>query len=86
LPGNLTPGAWYHFGEFNDQRFTADGLFDRRSERVGRCRQARPKLGIFAVIEQTLYRAASVTEKGVSASLPGITAFARIAYSPPDRN
>jgi len=27
-----------------------------------------------------------VTEKGVSASLPGVTAFARIAYSPPDRN
>jgi porin len=42
--------------------------------------------GIFAVLEQTLYRPASVTEKGVSASLPGVTAFARIAYSPPDRN
>ncbi len=27
-----------------------------------------------------------MTEKGVSASLPGVTAFARIAYSPPDRN
>jgi len=38
------------------------------------------------VFEQTLYRPASVTEKGVSASLPGVTAFARIAYSPPDRN
>ena len=38
------------------------------------------------MIEQTLYRPASVTEKGVSASVPGITAFARAAYSPPDRN
>src|SRR5262249_12610166 len=38
------------------------------------------------VVEQTLYRPASVKEKGVSASVPGITAFARVAYSPPDRN
>jgi porin len=37
-------------------------------------------------VEQTLYRPPSVTEKGVSASLPGVTAFGRIAYSPPDRN
>ena len=41
---------------------------------------------MFVVLEQTLYRPASVTEKGVSASVPGITAFARAAYSPPDRN
>ena len=27
-----------------------------------------------------------MTEKTVSASLPGVTAFGRIAYSPPDRN
>ena len=27
-----------------------------------------------------------MTEKGVSASVPGVTAFARVAYSPPDRN
>jgi porin len=27
-----------------------------------------------------------VTDKSISASLPGITAFGRIAYSPPDRN
>jgi porin len=27
-----------------------------------------------------------VTDKGVSNSLPGITVFGRIAYSPPDRN
>ena len=33
-----------------------------------------------------LYRPPSVTENSMSASLPGVTAFARIAYSPPDRN
>jgi porin len=37
-------------------------------------------------VEQTLYRPPSVTDKGVSNSLPGITVFGRIAYSPPDRN
>jgi porin len=42
--------------------------------------------GIFAVVEQVLYRPPSVTEKSTSASLPGVTAFGRIAYSPPDRN
>jgi porin len=26
LPGNVTPGAWHHFGMFDDQRFTALGL------------------------------------------------------------
>src|SRR5262249_26773922 len=38
------------------------------------------------VFEQTLYRPASVTEKGVSNSVPGITMFARVAYDPADRN
>ena len=53
---------------------------------TGIAAKLRGNFGIFAVVEQTLYRPASVTEKGVSASLPGVTAFARIAYSPPDRN
>lgn len=26
LPGNFTPGGWRHFGEFDDRRFTAQGL------------------------------------------------------------
>jgi porin len=26
LPGNLTPGAWYHTRTFDDQRFTGTGL------------------------------------------------------------
>ena len=86
LPGNFTPGAWYHFGEFNDQRFTADGLSIADPSGSGVAGKLARNFGIFAVIEQTLYRPPSVTEKGVSASLPGITAFARIAYSPPDRN
>jgi porin len=86
LPGNITPGGWYHLGEFNDQRFTADGLSIADPAGSGIAGKLRRNFGIFAVVEQTLYRPASVTEKGPSASVPGITAFARVAYSPPDRN
>jgi porin len=86
LPGNITPGAWYHTGDFDDQRFTAAGLSLADPAGNGIARKLRGNFGLFGVIEQTLYRPASVTEKGVSASVPGITAFARAAYGPPDRN
>ena len=86
LAGNFTPGAWQHFGQFDDQRFTAQGLSIADPSGTGIAAKLRGNFGIFAVVEQTLYRPLSVTEKGVSASLPGVTAFGRIAYSPPDRN
>jgi porin len=86
LAGNITPGAWYHTGDFDDQRFSATGLSLADPAGNGVARKLRGNLGVFGVIEQTLYRPASVTERGVSASLPGVTAFARAAYSPPDRN
>lgn len=86
LAGNFTPGGWYHNGEFDDQRFTAQGLSIADPSGTGVPARLHGNFGIFAVLEQTLYRPASVTEKGVSNSLPGVTAFGRIAYSPPDRN
>jgi porin len=86
LAGNFTPGGWYHTGEFDDQRFTAQGLSIADPGGTGIAAKLHGNFGIFAVVEQTLYRPASVTEKGVSNSLPGVTAFGRIAYSPPDRN
>ncbi len=86
LAGNFTPGAWQHFGQFDDQRFTAQGLSIADPNGTGIAAKLRGNFGVFAVAEQTLYRPSSVTEKGVSASLPGVTAFGRIAYSPPDRN
>jgi porin len=86
LAGNFTPGAWQHFGQFDDQRFTAQGLSIADPSGTGIAAKLRGNFGIFAVVEQTLYRPPSVTGKGVSASLPGVTAFGRIAYSPPDRN
>jgi porin len=86
LPGNFTPGGWRHFGEFDDRRSTAQGLSIADPSGTGMAAKLRGNFGIFAVLEQTLYRPSSVTERGVSASVPGVTAFARIAYSPPDRN
>ena len=86
LAGNFTPGGWYHTGQFDDQRFTAQGLSIADPNGTGIAAKLRGNFGIFATIEQTLYRPPSVTEGGVSASLPGVTVFGRIAYSPPDRN
>jgi porin len=86
LPGNVTPGAWYHTGEFDNRRFTQDNLSIADPAGSGVPGKMRGNFGIFAVLEQTLYRPSSVKETGVSASVPGITAFARAAYSPPDRN
>jgi porin len=86
LPGNFTPGGWHHFGQFDDQRFTAQGMSIADPSGTGIAAKLRGNFGIFAVVEQTLYRPPSVTEKGVSASLPGVTVFGRVAYSPPDRN
>ena len=86
LAGNFTPGGWYHKGSFDDQRFTAQGSSIADPSGTGIANKLRGNFGIFAVVEQTLYRPPSVTEKGVSASLPGVTAFVRVAYSPPDRN
>ncbi len=53
---------------------------------TGIAARLRGNFGIFAVVEQALYRPASVTEQGTSKSVPGVTAFVRVAYSPPDRN
>jgi porin len=84
--GNLTPGGWYHTGQFDDQRFTAEHLSIADPSGSGIAAKLRGDFGVFATIEQTLYRPPSVTDPGVSASLPGVTVFGRIAYSPPDRN
>ena len=86
LAGNFTPGGWYHSGQFDDQRFPAQGPSIADPSGTGIAAKLRGNFGIFAVVEQTLYRPPSVTEKGVSNSLPGVTVFGRIAYSPPDRN
>jgi len=86
LAGNFTPGAWKHYGSFDSQRFTAEGHSIADPDGSGIPAKLRGNYGIFAVIEQVLYRPPEVKENSTSASIPGVTAFGRIAYSPPDRN
>jgi porin len=87
LAGNFTPGGWRHFGDFDNQRFTAQGISIADPTGSGIPGKLHGNYGIYAVLEQTLYRPdGGASEKTVSASLPGVTAFGRIAYSPPDRN
>lgn len=86
LAGNFTPGAWKHYGSFDSQRFTAEGLSIADPGGSGVPAKLRGNYGVFAVIEQVLYRPPEVKDNTTSASIPGVTAFGRIAYSPPDRN
>ncbi|WP_245315698.1 carbohydrate porin [Bradyrhizobium neotropicale] len=86
LAGNFTPGAWKHYGDFNSQRFTAEGLSIADPDGTGIPAKLRGNYGIYAVIEQVLYRPPGTTDNTTSASIPGVTAFGRIAYSPADRN
>ncbi|WP_456618682.1 MULTISPECIES: carbohydrate porin [unclassified Bradyrhizobium] len=86
LAGNFTPGAWKHYGSFDSQRFTAEGMSIADPDGSGIPAKLRGNYGIFAVVEQVLYRPPEVTDNSTSASIPGVTAFGRIAYSPPDRN
>ncbi|MDI3558796.1 carbohydrate porin [Bradyrhizobium sp. Arg816] len=86
LAGNFTPGAWKHYGSFDSQRFTAEGLSIADPGGSGVPARLRGNYGIFAVVEQVLYRPPEVKDNTTSASIPGVTAFGRIAYSPPDRN
>lgn len=87
LPGNITPGGWYHLGKFDDQRWTSEGLSITDPEGSGIARKLRRNFGIFAVIEQAFYRPPSADKsKDELERKKGVTAFARVAYSPPDRN
>ncbi|HEX9209149.1 MAG TPA: carbohydrate porin [Bradyrhizobium sp.] len=86
LAGNITPGGWKHYGDFDSQRFTAEGLSIADPTGSGIPAKLRGNYGIFAVVEQVLYRPPEVKDNTTSASIPGVTAFGRIAYSPPDRN
>jgi porin len=88
LPGSFTPGAWYHTGEFDDQRTSLEGLSRADPAGSGMPRKLRGNYGLFGVLEQSLYRSSGSKDKlGTdSAGNTAVTAFVRAAYSPPDRN
>ena len=75
LPGTVTLGGWQHFGRFDDLRIDTRGLplADPASTGIGRPR--RGNAGVYAILDQTLYREPNKDDEGLSA-------FARAAWSP----
>lgn len=80
LAGGVRLGGWHHFGTFDDQRFDNNGvsLASPLSNRLAR--RLRGNSGIYAVIDQQLYR-----PPGADANT-GVLSFARISASPGDRS
>lgn len=79
LPGTAKLGGWYHFGKFADQRFSVEGLSLADPLSSGMPVQDHGNFGIYAIIDQMLWRVAGTTDQGL-----GI--FARASVSPSDRN
>lgn len=78
-PGTATLGAWRHLGRFSSPRFDTGGglLADPASNGVPR--RLRGNGGVYAMIDQTLYREPDDPNDGASA-------FLRVATAPSDRN
>jgi len=80
LAGKIRLGGWHHFGSFDDQRFDSFGLSLASPSSTGIARRYRGNSGVYAVVDQQLYRPA-----GADANT-GILSFARVSASPGDRN
>jgi porin len=80
LATSLKLGGWGHFGQFNDQRFAIGGGLLADPYGVGVPIRHRGNNGLYAVIDQQLYR-----PKGGD-SQSGISVFSRMSISPSDRN
>ncbi len=80
LASTLKIGAWGHFGTFDDQRFANDRLLLADPASTGQPLNHKGNSGIYAVIEQQLYRPVGAAADG------GISVFSRISGSPDDRN
>jgi porin len=79
LPGTVKLGGWYHFGQFADQRFSAEGLSLADLLSSGMPAQHRGNFGIYAIVDQILWRVPGTTDQGLGV-------FARASVSPSDRN
>ncbi|WP_298957770.1 carbohydrate porin [uncultured Methylobacterium sp.] len=73
-PGTVTLGAWHHFGRFDDLRRDSAGLPLASPLGDGVPRRLRGEDGIYAMIDQTLFR-----EPGRD---QGLSAFVRLMGSP----
>ena len=68
-----------HFGEFADQRFTAQGISLTNPISSGIPANLSGNFGIYSVFEQKIYRVDNDDDRGIGL-------FARVSSSPSDRN
>jgi porin len=80
LATQLKLGGWAHLGSFSDQRFANDGTLLANPAGSGIPAQHRGNFGVYAVIEQQLWRPPG------GAPESGISVFSRVSASPSDRN
>lgn len=80
LASTLKLGFWGHFGKFDDKRYSDDGASLADPGGSGVAQIHRRNGGIYAVLDQQLWRPAG----GEADS--GISAYGRISTSPSDRN
>ncbi len=73
-------GAWSHVGSFDDQRYAWDGSLLADPAGIGEALRRKGNAGIYAVLEQQLYRPVGGDAES------GISVFTRISGSPSDRN
>lgn len=80
LARTIKIGAWSHFGNYGDQRFATDGLSLADPASNGVAVSHRGNRGVYAVIDQQIWRPASgEADKGVGL-------FGRVFAAPSDRN
>ena len=80
LATQLKLGGWAHLGSFEDQRFANDGTLLANPAGSGIPAQHRGNFGVYAVIEQQLWRPPG------GAPESGISVFGRVSAIPSDRN
>jgi porin len=80
LSSTFKIGVWGHFGQFNDQRYASDGTRLADPAGSGAALQHRGNVGIYAVIDQQLYRPKGGDQQS------GISVYSRASLSPSDRN
>jgi porin len=79
LTGAVKLGGWSHFGDFADQHFAVNGLSLANPASGGIPAMSSGSSGVWAVIEQQLYRVPHSDDRGIGV-------FVRLSSTQPDRN
>lgn len=79
LPGLVKFGGWYHLGGFRDLRHDVNHISLANPDSTGDARRRRGNGGVYAVLDQLLYRHPALQDGGIGF-------FARLTLAPEDRN